>query len=377
MTPRQRLLAVLDGKKPDTLPIWLLFPYHQVDYYVDVRSHPAYKPIHERAIASCITLDRRNVDGGPLFAPEVSWTNSEGKSSDGTHERRSEITYKGRKLQGHTKTFANGNVEVKKLLSSEEDLAFFADLPTAAEAETLSVLDKSLARLRREREEFPDELGGFMLDLGEPMCVPYNLSNLEELAIWSVTCPEVVEKLLDKMMARFRVIYQWALDHKLADVYFSVGSELAAPPMVSRETFRRWVLPYSRELIDMIHKGGAKSIQHFHGQVRTLLEDFVEMGADALHTIEAPPVGNCTLREAFEIVGDKMVLIGNIQYDDMCSRTPEEIGEMVRSVIDEAGDGRFILSPTAGPYDPTPPPRLLENYHAFIDAGAAYGGRRK
>ncbi len=37
-------------------------------------------------------------------------------------------------------------------------------------------------------------------------------------------------------------------------------------------------------------------------------------------------------------------------------------------------DRRFILSPTAGPFDPALPRRLIENYLAFIDAATEGGG---
>ncbi len=146
-----------------------------------------------------------------------------------------------------------------------------------------------------------------------------------------------------------------------------VGSELAAPPLVSHDTFRRWVVPYAKELIQLVHSYDKKVIQHFHGQIYDLLPDFLDMSPDALHTIEAPPIGNCTLEQAFDIVGDRMTLVGNIQYDDFRSFTPEKMKQTVRSMRRRFAGKRLIISPTAGPFDPEPPPRLNENYHALLD----------
>jgi hypothetical protein len=54
----------------DQVPVWLLFPYHSVGYYVDVRTHPAYLPVFEASKNRAIMLDRRGL-GVALHAPEV------------------------------------------------------------------------------------------------------------------------------------------------------------------------------------------------------------------------------------------------------------------------------------------------------------------
>lgn len=372
MTPRERLMAALTGTAVDRVPIWLLFPYHPLGCYVNVMEHPTYRPVADLAKTHCVTLNRRHLNAGPLFKPAVSVRHSSHSDGD-TSEHRTVLEYKGRQLQAWTRETA-GKTEVRRLLESDEDLEFYASLPLETERGAIeAALAPELPRQQRETAEFPAHYGAMMLDLGEPIGVLYHNAKLEEFAIWSLTHADLVSRLLDQLMVRFRVIYEWATRHRLADVYFNVGSELAAPPLVSMETFRRWVIPYAQELIGVIHAGGAKSIQHFHGQVRDLLPAFVEMGADALHTIEAPPVGNCTLTEAFQAVGDRLTLIGNIQYDDFRFFTPEQMRAAVQSVLAEARGRRFILSPTAGPFDPDPPPQLIQNYLAFIEAGWDYG----
>jgi uroporphyrinogen-III decarboxylase len=117
---------------------------------------------------------------------------------------------------------------------------------------------------------------------------------------------------------------------------------------------------------------GKKVIQHHHGQIREILPDFLQMRPDGLHTVEAPPVGNCTLDQAFNETGESITLIGNIQYDAFRSSSSKAMKEEVRKVLDEVAGRRFILSPTAGPFDPSPPKSLLANYVAFIDAARQY-----
>ena len=145
--------------------------------------------------------------------------------------------------------------------------------------------------------------------------------------------------------------------------------------MVSRTTFQRWIVPYARELIAMVHQEGKLAIQHYHGKIHEILPDFLEMAPDGLHTIESPPTGDCPLREAFDVVGDKITLIGNIQYDEFRSLTPPQMKRAVRDVLELARGRRFILSPSAGPFDNDVPDRVVENYMAFVEAGWEFDWR--
>ncbi len=367
MNARQRLFAILNGEPTDHTPIWLLFPYHRTSYYADVRSLPVYQPIFEESKRSAIMLNRRNPHVA-LFAPEVNeW--DEQTSENGICVDRHFIEYKGRRLTSEIRQEADGT-KVKKLLTCPEDLEYYASLPVNIDPDRIQrQLDTQMPAYRREMAEFPLEYGAMMLDIGEPISPLYHAAQLEEYSIWSLTHADLVVDLLDRLQVQKRIFYRYCLERDLADVYFMVGSELASPPLVSRATFLRWIVPYATELIEMIHSYDKKVIQHYHGKIKRILPDFLTMMPDALHTIEAPPVGDCTFSEAFNIVGDRIVLIGNIQYDDFLRLTPQRMTEAVQAVLAECRGKRLILSPSAGPYEEVISPRMVENYLAFLKAG--------
>jgi hypothetical protein len=371
MTNRERLLAVLKGEPVDRIPIWLLFPYHRVDYYVDVRQHPGYRRVFEASKKSAVMLNRRNFRVPP-FTDDVSYVETAEKEG-GARVRRHRWRYGSLELASSERN-ENGRASFKKLLDSDEDLEILVQFPVLTNRKSIhEILDAYLPRYLEEKREFPEECGAMMLDLGEPIGFLYHNSNLEEYSIWSLTHNDLVKKILDRFMEQKLIIYQYCLERDLADVYFMVGSELASPPLVSPETFQEWIVPYARELVELVHSYGKHVIMHYHGQIKEILPYFLEMGADALHTIEAPPVGNCTLTEAFSIVQDKIVLIGNIQYDCFRSYTPREMDRAVLEVVEEVRGKRFILSPTAGPYDENVSDRLIENYLQFLRSGWEYG----
>ncbi|NLA57671.1 MAG: hypothetical protein GX855_02030 [Firmicutes bacterium] len=370
MTNRERLLAVLKGEPVDRVPIWLLFPYHPVDYYVDVRRHPGYRRVFEASKKYAVMLNRRNLRV-PVFTEDVVYEEITTESDPKTRWKR--WRYRSLELTSSEILEAGGG-KGKQLLSSGDDLEVLAQFPINTDRESIqAILDRQLPRYLDEKREFPEEYGAMMLDLGEPIGFLYHNSDLEEYAVWSLTHNDLVKKVLDRLMEQKRIIYQYCLERDLADVYFMVGSELASPPLVSPQTFREWIVSYAKELVDLVHSYGKYVIMHYHGFIKTILPYFLEMGPDALHTIEAPPVGDCTLTEAYSIVGDRIALIGNIQYDCFRSYTLEEMDRAVQEVIEEAKGKRFILSPTAGPYDGNVDDRVIANYLQFLKSGWEYG----
>jgi len=367
-TPRERLFRALNGEPTERAPLWLLFPYHPTAYYVDVRSHPDYRRVFEfGAERGVIALNRRN-PRAPLFAPDVARA-TETVAGPGGPVRRVTLRCGDRTLW---EVAPGAGRPGKRLLSTDEDLETFLDLPLELDARRIeAALSEQLPTLARERSEFPLEMGAMMLDLGSPVSALYHSSDLESFALWSLTHADRIEAWLARAQQRLEIVYRYFLERDMADVYFLVGSELAAPPLVGLETFRRWAVPWESRLIRLVRSYGKKVILHFHGQIRDLLPDFAAMAPDGLHTIEAPPVGNCTLSQAWTATGERITLIGNIQYDEFRSASPDDMRRKVREVLAEAAGRRFILSPTAGPFDPNPPARLIENYLAFIEAGSA------
>ena len=366
MTNRERLFRALAKEETDRVPVWLLFPYHQVPYYGDVRGEPSYRKVHEESLKECITLNRR-----PYRVPVFSRDVLVREEHNGSEWERS-YTYNSCVLT-EGEFSKNGRMQKKPLLTSEEELETFLSFPILTDEKELNKqLEALLPKYMKEAAEFPENAGAMMLEIGEPINVLYHSANLLEFPIWSLTHGEEITQFLDRLMVQKRFVYTWCLERELADVYFLVGSELAAPPMVSLDTFQSWIVPYARELVNIIRGYGKRSILHFHGQIKELLNEFSIIRPDGLHTIEAPPVGNCTLSEAFQVTEDNITLIGNIQYDEFRHLCPDEMKTEVRKVLAECKGHPFILSPSAGPYQKSITTKMEENYLAFISAAVEH-----
>jgi len=372
MTSRERLFAALKGEPTDRTPIWPLFPWHWYGSYVDARKLPHYKRIAELAEHYCITLDRRNI-GAKWWPDDVTET---WEKTDNAEEQTTRRTLRHKDITLWSEQGTRRGVYInKKLLDSQEDFEAICEFPVETDEKVIeAALTPQFAKYDAEKAEFPAHLGSMMLDMGEPIGQIYSNSNLEELSIASYyeDTRAKITAFLARLNEQKKIIYRRTLERDMADVYFMVGSELAAPPMVGIGAFNKWIVPFAKDLTDIIHDCGKYAIQHYHGQIKHILPGFVEMGADAVHTIESPPVGNCTISEAYDVVGERLALIGNIQYDDFRSMTRDQMRAAVNSLLDEVAGRRFILSPTAGPYDPDVNSRFIENYETFIETGWNY-----
>jgi hypothetical protein len=90
------------------------------------------------------------------------------------------------------------------------------------------------------------------------------------------------------------------------------------------------------------------------------------MGVDATDPVEPPPQGDVSYAEARAIAGDRLTLMGPLQWSDLESREPDEIRRQVREVL-ALGSHRLILTSSAGPITAVTR-RLVDNYKAWIDA---------
>lgn len=367
LTSRDRLTRLFAGQDIDRVPIWLLFPWHPLGCYADVWNIPAYAPILDRiANGDADSFDRRSVNTGFCYNanPEIRVARSDTEAG-GIRRSETRVTAPGLSLTRYVQRDAE-RTQVQYYVDDPNrlrDILRVPYVPPCPDFETLAT----------ERRAFGDA-GLFMLDLGDPLAPLYHLMSATDFSMATATDYELLLEFLDVMEGRVLDLYRACLEADAADCYFIVGCEFAGPPLVSPARFEEMSVRYVKRICDMIRDFGKISIVHYHGNLARILGGMAAIGMDGLHTVEAPPIGDCTLTMARSAL-PRTVLIGNIQYDDITRLPAEAIEAQVRGVLEEAKDGPFILSPTAGPYETDLPPRAVENYLRLIEAGLRYGKR--
>lgn len=146
----------------------------------------------------------------------------------------------------------------------------------------------------------------------------------------------------------------WGFD----DIAFNNG------PIFRPEFYRRHILPKERAVVRTFTK---PFISHSDGNMTPLLPDWLELGQAAIHPIQ-PDVMD--IRWVKRTYGHRVCLVGNVSMDDLVHKTPADIEEQVRGLIEDVGrGGGYILSSSNSLTDDMKP----ENVWAMIEALQRFG----
>lgn len=145
-------------------------------------------------------------------------------------------------------------------------------------------------------------------------------------------------------------------------------------PMFNPEIFRRFIMPYLRELVAIVHKHDKKFLLHCCGAVRPLLPMIIEAGVDMLEPIQIRAQGMDPqgLKREF---GRDLCFYGGVDLQQiLCQGTPAQVADEVKRLIDILGpDGGYVLGP-GHTYIQLDAP--FENIMAMYETAYAYGQKR-
>ncbi len=186
--------------------------------------------------------------------------------------------------------------------------------------------------------------------------------------------PEFVEKLLDKTASLHMEFLQAMLEE--AGEYIDVvlqGDDLANQdgPAMSLEMYRKFVKPRQAKIFDLIkQKTDAKLFYHCCGSVRELLPDLIDIGVDIINPVQvsAKKMDSKELEEEF---GNRVVFWGAIDTQKTLptgSRT--DVKKEVEKRIDHLStDGGYVLASVHNIQADVPP----ENIIAMFDTAKKKG----
>lgn len=115
----------------------------------------------------------------------------------------------------------------------------------------------------------------------------------------------------------------------------------------TEEMFRKISLPGVKRGIELAAAAGIPTHVHSCGPEKRLVEILAEETAlTVIDPLEVPPMGDCILADLKRTVGEKLTLKGNLHTTEVMLRgTPDRVAEAARRAIDDAAaGGRFILS---------------------------------
>lgn len=369
MTSRERLQAVFAGKPVDRVPV-SLYEFHGY-YDAWIFDYPEYVAILDYAKGRTDRMQYwRPTSPEPSFLLSVvdpgtveakHWReNGSIYTRTLVHTPRGDLSMLQRRDEGvHT------SWKLEHLCKTPEDAERIMSLPTRPYLPPVG----SFFELDAELGDDGIVLG----DVSDALSLSVDLFGFSTYLLLFVERSDIVFRLLDFLQARLLTYLEHLLAGGAVTVYRITGPEYATVPYMSPSAFERLVVSYDRAIIDLLHRYGATARLHSHGRIRDALPSFKSMQIDATDPLEPPPDGDVTPSEIRRVLGDEVVLIGNIEERLFEIGTKDEIETAVKTIIDELDGRGLILCPTAMPLTTPLAPAICENIVHYIDCGERYG----
>lgn len=181
-----------------------------------------------------------------------------------------------------------------------------------------------------------------------------DLMGFEELCYQMVDEPEFVQRVADGIGSRILRYYERMLDHDcVGAVVVNDDWGFKTQTMVAPEQLRRFVFPWHKRIVEMVHARGRPAILHSCGQMRDVWEDIIEdMKFDAKHSFEDAIL---PVEQAYEQLHGRIAVLGGLDVDFLCRSTPEEVYQRCAALLDRVeGRGGYALGSgnSIAPYIP-------------------------
>jgi hypothetical protein len=361
MTQRERMMAAFRLEEPDHFPIHVRGVRAWDEQWCESR-HESYQPIIEAVPEHGAYEAGSGLGGGlTLTAYPVETSVEEEDAGDWVIRRTTIQTPRG-PLTAARKNSTRGlpGLQTEYYVKSLDDLDAILSIPCEPVRPDLSHFD--------ELEEQIGDRGVVMCSLPVPIYRLALLTGSDRLAVWSITDRARILGAVEVLLGRTLDMLDWALEQGVGPIYATSGEEFMTPPLAGPKDFREFVVKPGIPVRDRLRKAGMLRHIHCHGPVNDVLEEFVELGANCLHPIEGPPLGDVTFADAKRRIGDQVCLEGNIQIGDLYHDPTDVLVEKVKRTIDAgAPGGGFILCPTASPHTAELTPQTVKNYLAMIE----------
>jgi uroporphyrinogen decarboxylase len=196
-----------------------------------------------------------------------------------------------------------------------------------------------------------------------------------------------------------RLCYLLADDEGLAgDLFEAVGSRLvryyervAAHPtvgalisnddwgfksqtMLSPRDMRRFVFPWHKRIVEVVHAAGKPAILHSCGNLESVMDDVIEyMGFDGKHSFEDVIL---PVEQAYDKYGGRIAILGGIDVDYLCHAAPEQIYRRSQAMLRRAEKrGGYALGSGNSIPDYVPDQGFLAMVWAALEDRTPVGGR--
>jgi uroporphyrinogen decarboxylase len=208
----------------------------------------------------------------------------------------------------------------------------------------------------------------------EPFYVYCRLRGMEQALTDLALNPVVAEAALERIYAVHESVIRRTLEagKGLIDFIY-VAEDLGTQDalLMSPASFRRYLKPWMRKMIDLGHSYGARVMHHDDGAIRPLLPELIDLGIDMLNPIQwrCAGMGREGLARDF---GQRVVFHGAVDNQQTLPfGTPADVKREVADNLRIFSKGKgYVVAPCHNLQPNTPTANILALYEAVHEAAA-------
>jgi uroporphyrinogen decarboxylase len=341
MTSRERVIAALERKEPDRVP--LFEPIIDPKVIDGALPGGAYEELSDKLGDDCIGLNRS------------SWDKSKMDFID-----REKGLFRDR--WGVIRALGNeaSPYPVEPALKQYEDLKDWSP-PDPADPTVYGHLPELVAKYKGKKA---------IVFMGrDAFFNPAHVRGVENFLMDMILNPRFVHELIDICLEYDLEVVRRAVAMGVDVIVFGDDYADKNTSFMSPQHFREFIFPRLKRAIANAHEAGAYVIKHTDGNIWSIIDQIVEAGPDGLNPLE--PVAGMDLGKVKQMYGDRVALVGNIDCGRLLSwGTPEEVRETVRQAIAVAGPGGgYLVSSSNSIHSSVKPENLIAMAQAVHEFG--------
>ncbi|MDJ0923638.1 MAG: uroporphyrinogen decarboxylase family protein [Acidimicrobiia bacterium] len=379
MTPRERVLATIDHREPDRVPIVLgvsnatgikMRTYREIKQLVGIVAEDRYLydwPELGTADPDEATLQRLGTDVRGVWDLEPDWVLERNRARE-PHSDYINSWGSGAKEITPGEWFPM--VEPLKAATSIAEIEDYP-WPDMHDPTRVAHVGERAARLALENQYaimatpwllFPLERAFAMQGMDTFLMNMAMYPDFAEALLWRIEelCKELMLHFLEELGDNVDII-------KIGDDLGTQESLLMSPAM-----YRQMLKPVHADYIQFIKQHTRAQVMfHTDGDVFPLIDDFIEMGVDILNPIQTSAGKMSNLTELKQRFGDDIIFCGGMDTARVLPQgTPEEVRQETRRIIEALGqDGGLMIGAVHTVMNDVP----AENVLAMVDAVEEFG----
>lgn len=179
----------------------------------------------------------------------------------------------------------------------------------------------------------------------QPSAIPYLLENaigMEQFYYLLDDYPDEMDALIRTIQARDHQRFLLQAQHPCPT---AILCENTSSRYISPAIYARYNMPSQRDFVETMHAAGKTAILHMCGHIHNLLPLIKETGADGIHAMTPPPLGDCPWEAALDVLGDELIIFGTLNPDIFHDLPADEVGPALdRLITPRVAASPFVLT---------------------------------